>query len=354
MPSIFFNVLSYEPFSGNSLLQLSLFAASILLTIIIGKILFVIIKSQAKKIMPPTKRKFDGLLLEAIDKQLLLILFSAGAIIGLKFLSLDTPTMNTISNLVWSLFTITIASVMIKLVDAFLEEYLVPMTAMKGAKIDNQMIPTISTAIKIIIAIIAIAILLNIFGYNVTAILAGLGIGGLAIAFAAQATIADVFGGISLLTSKPFRIGDTIQVDNITGTVKKIGIRTTRITGLDKSEITFSNAKLASSVIKNISSGTEQRVELNLGITYNTPAEKIQFARETIKKIILEHPGCANDPIIYFSDFKEFSLNIFIIYFIRDKDWINVRHEINMKIKEEFDKNKIEFAFPTQTVYLAK
>jgi len=354
MSALFIDALLFQPLFGNTLEQIIFFAASILLTIAAGKIIFDLFKTGAKKIFAGTKNKFDDLLFEAVGKRIFLILFTIGAIIGTGFLSFGAEATLLVNSIVWSVLTVTIASVMIKLVDSFLEKYLLPMTAMKGAKIDNQMIPTISTAIKIIIVIIAIAVILHFFGYDVTAILAGLGIGGLAIAFAAQATIADIFGGISILTSKPFRIGDTILVEGISGRVKKIGIRTTRIQGFDKSEITFSNAKLASAIVKNLSSGTEQRVELNIGVTYNTPNEKLQSACDTIKKIILEHPGCSNNPMIYFSDFKDYSLNIVVIYFITEKDWVPVRHEINMKIKQEFNRNKIEFAFPTQTVYLAK
>ncbi len=341
-------------FLGNSLSGLFLFAVSILLSIALGKIFYHFFKKHAEKIREKTKHRLEAIIVRIIDKPLLLMLFLAGFAIGLRFLSIETGLLSLIYSAFWAIMTLLSAWIVIRIIDSVTKEYIVPLSLATGLKIDDSIAPALGTAAKIIVITIATTIILTIFGYNVTAILAGLGIGGIAIAFAAQQTIADIFGGVSILTSRPFRIGDTILVEGITGTVKKVGLRTTKLTGLDKSEITFSNAKLANAIIRNLSTGIEQRVELNLGLTYNTPKEKIQLACDLVKNIIFEHPQCANNPMIYFSDFKDYYLNILVIYFITHKDWVPVRHEINLKIKEAFDKNKIDFAFPTQTIHMAK
>lgn len=349
-----FDAIASQSAFGNSPTQLLLFTASVLLCLAIGTISFKILKIHARKIADKPANKIDNVILETLDKSFFLLLFVIGLVIGIQFLSIDSTIAKDLQAILGTLTTILSAWLLIKFVDAFTEHYIIPTRAIAGQRIDENLLPVFKNIFKVIILAIAAIMILNSFGYNVTAILAGLGIGGIAIAFAAQQTIADIFGGVSLLTSKPFIVGDTIQVENVTGTVRKVGIRTTRIKGLDNSEITFSNAKLANAIIKNLSSGREQRVEMNIGIPYNTPHEKVQAACETLKKIILVHEDCADNPIVFFSEFKDHALNINVIYFIKEKDWMQTKHEINMKILEEFNKRKIEFAFPTQTIRMEK
>ena len=211
---------------------------------------------------------------------------------------------------------------------------------------------------KAAILLIALIIILSNFGYDVTALIAGLGIGGLAVAFAAQATIADAFGGLSIFTSKPFVVGDIVKTPDAFGTVEEVGLRYTRIRTLDKRLLVIPNSKVANGIIENVSTEPASRIQLHLGLTYATPAKKIRLAKETILKIIKSNPGCAKDPLlaaqVTFSEFKDYNLDIWVIYFVDKDNWIDVQGQINEAIKEEFEKAKIEFAFPTQTIHLAK
>jgi MscS family membrane protein len=235
------------------------------------------------------------------------------------------------------------------------EKILKPMTRKTDSKLDDQLLPILSKSVKVIIWIMAAIIIIRSFGYDVTAILAGLGIGGLAFAFAAQKTIADIFGGISILSSKPFVIGEMIESGGVLGKVEEIGLRTTKIRDLDGRVVTVPNSVIAEEKIKNIDSEPTRKILMNLGLTYDTSTQKIEKAMEIIKKSVNSNRGCQKEPLIFFTEFKDFSLNLLVIYYIADKEtWQQVRHEVNMEIKREFDKEKISFAFPTQTVHLQK
>lgn len=346
--AIAFDALLSQKFFGNSTMQLLLFAASVLACLAIGTLFYNFLKTRAKKISDSTKNKLDDVILETIDKSFFLVALAIGFALGSNFLSLETGSIQQLQIMSGAIITILVSWLSLKFIDSFTEHYIVPLKYISGQRIDENLLPIFKNIFKAIILIIAAVIILRGFGYDVTAILAGLGIGGIAIAFASQQTIADIFGGVSLLTSKPFRVGETIQVEGITGTVKKVGIRTTRIKGIDNSEITFSNSKLANAIIKNISVAKEQRVELNIGLSQNNSHEKIQAACDTIKKIVSSCNHCAENPTVFFWDYKENALMIQAIFFIKEKEWQKTRHEINLKIFEELKKQEIDFASPMQ------
>jgi MscS family membrane protein len=189
--------------------------------------------------------------------------------------------------------------------------------------------------------------------------LVGLGIGGIAIAFAAQQTIADVFGGVSIFTSKPFVVGDRIEFDTTVGVVEQVGLRYTRVRTNDQQLLTVPNAKLSGSIITNLENTVKRRIELRLGVTYDTSVKKLEAAKQTISRILSENELVEKDPVplVVFRDFKDSSLELFVLYFVQTPDWRiaqETRDRINFQVKSEFEKQKIEFAYPTSTVYLKK
>ncbi|MCD6434545.1 MAG: mechanosensitive ion channel family protein [Candidatus Diapherotrites archaeon] len=343
-----------QQYFGNTVMQYLLFFATIILAAVIGKIVAFVIKNYLKRAAEKTKTKMDDVLIATIEKPIILIVLVFGIGIALQFLTLAEVFSRFAHNLLNVVAIVAVAWFLVRIVDSFSEHFLKPFFKQTGTRLDDTLLPVINKGIKYAIIAFAFIIILSAFGYDITAIVAGLGIGGLAIAFAAKETIADAFGGLSIFASRPFVIGDWVKINNIVGRVEDIGLRYTRIRNLDKRIVTIPNSKLASSIIENISSAPKRRIVLDLGLTYNTGIRKFKKAKEIVREIINKHPGCEDEPIITFSEFKDFSLNLKVIYYIKDKDWIRVRGEINEAIKEEFEKAKIEFAFPTQTIYLEK
>jgi small-conductance mechanosensitive channel len=210
--------------------------------------------------------------------------------------------------------------------------------------------------LKGIIWAVGLLFILSNLGVNVTSLIAGLGIGGIAIAFALQNILGDLFSSFAIYFDKPFRVGDFIVVGNYKGSVEKIGIKTTRLKSLQGEELVISNRELTSAKIQNFGKIKERRVALKIGVTYNTPLEKLKAIPKMIEDIIKSVESARFDRA-YFVAYGDFALLFEIVYFVESSDYVvhlKAQQEILLKIKEEFEKQGIEFAYPTQTIYLKK
>jgi small-conductance mechanosensitive channel len=200
---------------------------------------------------------------------------------------------------------------------------------------------------------VALLILDNL-GFNITTLVAGLGIGGIAIALAAQHILGDLFASLSILLDKPFRVGEFIIVGDMLGLVEYIGLKTSRIRSLSGEELVFSNSDLLSSRIRNYKTMRERRVVFSVGVEYSTPFEKVKRIPRTIREIIQSIEGTRFDRS-HFSAYADSSLNFETVYYVLDPDYnryMDVQQAINLGIFEAFEKEGVIFAFPTRTVHL--
>lgn len=222
----------------------------------------------------------------------------------------------------------------------------------------NKMMPIIKRTILVIVWLIGIVMALSNVEVNISALLGTLGIGGIAFALAAQDTVKNVFGAFTILTDKPFSIGDTIRVDSYEGTVVDVGVRSTKIMNYDKRIITFPNYKITDTSIVNISSEPMRRVVLNLGLTYDTTSEKMKEALELLKSIPKRVENVSSNPsdiVAVFTEYSDSALVIMYIYFIEKQgDILGVTSNMNMEILAAFNKAGLNLAFPTRTVYIQK
>ncbi|MBU0662200.1 mechanosensitive ion channel family protein [Candidatus Micrarchaeota archaeon] len=345
---------------GSSLIDYALFFITLVISGIVGKVLYYIIKVYGKRLAAKTKSDFDDILLEIIQEPVVFLLIILGIATGFEmFLRPGIGSVagigDTVYNIIGTLVIMVVAWFAVRLVDAIIVHFVTPLTKHTKSKLDDQLIPILSRLSKACIIIMAGIIVLSNFGYDVTALIAGLGIGGLAIAFAAKDTLANIFGGFAIFASKPFSVGDMIEFGDVLGTVKEVGLRTTRLKNLDDRMVTLPNSKISDAIVTNISSSPTRKIRMHIGITYDTPVTKMRLAEKLLAEIINKTAGCRKKPDTYFTDFKDFYLDLFLIYHIEDKEnWMRIKHDVNYKIKEAFDKNKIDFAFPSQTVYLKK
>jgi small-conductance mechanosensitive channel len=205
--------------------------------------------------------------------------------------------------------------------------------------------------------IVGLILVLSNLGFNVNSLIAGLGIGGIAIAMAVQGVLQDLFSAFSIYFDKPFVVGDTIKVGNDIGTVEKIGIKTTRLRSLSSNEeLVISNTELTSARVQNFKKINERRVSLTLGVLYGTPNEKMKKIPEMVKRIVNGVEKARFDRA-HFSTFNASSLDFDVIYFIESDDYVRymeAQQEINLELKGEFEKEGIGMAYPTQTIYLNK
>jgi len=204
--------------------------------------------------------------------------------------------------------------------------------------------------------IIAILMILSNLGINITSLVAGLGVGGLAIAFALQQVFADLFASFAIYFDKPFKVGDFIAVGNSYGTVEKIGIKTTRLRALQGEELVISNQELTSARVQNYGKMEERRVAFTIGVTYDTPNDKLKRIPDIISTI-LEKQENARPEWVRFKEFGDSAFIFEVVYYALTSDYykyMDTREQVNLAIREAFEKEGIDFAYPTQTIYVQK
>jgi len=278
-------------------------------------------------------------------------------IIGLHFFFLlifkDTETIKNILN---TLVIYTVFWAILSITEA-LRGLIYSATGKFNAELSKEIGNFIIAILKILIAGIGLGAMLQVWGINVTALVASLGIGGLAFALAAKDTAANLFGSFSLLADKSIRIGEWIKVNGVEGTVETIGMRTTKIRSFQKSLITVPNHIVANNPIENFSRRGIRRIKMHIGLTYSTNSEQIRKIMKDIKEMLKGHEGISQSDslMVNFDTFGDSSLNIFIYTFTKTANWakyLEIREEVNLQIMKIVEDNGSSFAFPSQSIYV--
>ncbi|WP_181304938.1 mechanosensitive ion channel family protein [Rufibacter sp. XAAS-G3-1] len=224
------------------------------------------------------------------------------------------------------------------------------------SKLDDQLVPFFVDFTKVIIVIIGFFVILGaVFKVNVAGMVAGLGVGGLAIAFAAKESLENLLASFTIFLDHPFVVGDLVQVGEITGTVEKIGFRSTRIRTLEKSYVTLPNKSMIDKPLDNLTLRTFRRVKFDIMLTYGTTSEQLKAIVADIQHFIDNYPRTNQEGRVRFMNLSPHAKEIMVLYFIDTVDWdeyINIKEEINYQIVGMVEKHGAEFAHPTQTLYV--
>jgi small-conductance mechanosensitive channel len=207
---------------------------------------------------------------------------------------------------------------------------------------------------QLILWVVVFLLILDNLGVNITGLLAGLGIGGIAVALAVQNILGDLLASLSIVLDKPFIIGDFIVVVKLSGTVEHIGLKTTRIRSLSGEQLIFSNNDLLKSRIHNYKRMDERRIIFKFGVVYQTPLEKLRLIKEMVTDIIEKQEGARPDRV-HFKEYGDSSLVFEVVYFVANPDfnrYMDVQEKINLEIFRRIHEEGIEFAYPTQTIYV--
>ncbi|MCB2204038.1 mechanosensitive ion channel family protein [bacterium] len=235
--------------------------------------------------------------------------------------------------------------------------YFEVLAARTESKFDDLLVPMIRRALKIIVIAFGLLFIADNLNIDITSLLAGLGIGGVAFALAAKDTVENLFGSLTVMFDKPFEIGDWIRIGDVDGTVEEVGFRSSRIRTFYNSQITMPNSRLVSAAVDNMGRRRYRRLSATLGVQYDTPPEKIEAFCEGIREIIRQHPYTRKDfYMAYFNEFADFSLNILLYVFHETPDWateLRERHRLLLDIVRLAKRLGVEFAFPTQTLHMS-
>jgi len=285
----------------------------------------------------------------AVKRYLLPILYFSAFYLCTKILTL-TDTLQKILTAASTLFAIVLGAVFLSSLAGFF------FARMRRGKDESGELAVkwMAGIVKILIWGLGLVLFLDNIGVKVTSLVTGLGIGGVAIAFAAQSVLTDIFCFFTIFFDKPFEIGDFIIAGEQMGTVEHIGVKTTRLRALSGEQLVFSNADLTGSRIRNYKTMEQRRIVFTLGVTYDTPAEKLRQIPGLIQEIV-ESAEDVSFGRAHFSSYGPYSLNFEIVYFVLGSDYdryMDVNQQINLKIKEAFERLGVEFAFPTQSILL--
>ncbi len=339
---------------GNELWKYLFSLLYIFLAFYVSKLLDHLTRIWLKKWAERTQTKFDDLVLDLLNGPVKVVAFMIFLRIGLDVF--DWPEM--VQKVLSKGFTVVVAASLtymgLKFVDLVLGYWRQRAAVQENQSFNQQLFPIIRKSLKAFIIVVAVLVTLDNLGVNITAVIASLSIGGLAVGLAAQDTLANLFGAVAVFVDKPFKIGDRIQLDAVDGTVESIGMRSTRVRNLDGHLVTIPNKTMGNTTITNITARPSIKTVMNIGITYDTPVERVKRAIALIEEVFQGHPK-TKDLIISFNKFENCSLNIMVVHWWDGTDFrvcLGGLQEMNLALKERFDRERISFAFPTQTLYV--
>lgn len=343
-------------FYGNTVLAYATALLIFLVSSSILKIVKTVVLHRLKRWAKKTETTLDDLIISLLDRCFLPPLYFGILYFSLRTLVLS-PALLRLLNIAGVLI-ITFFGV--RAITQFLDYLLRRTFVEKGDEEEmesrEKRLQGIMPALRVLVWGLGLVFLLDNLGFKISTVIAGLGIGGIAVALAAQAVLGDLFSYISVLLDRPFEVGDFIIVEDQMGVVEKVGIKTTRLRSLGGEQLIFSNSYLTSSRIRNFKRMERRRVLFRIGVTYQTPLERLKEIPETIRSIIESVENATFDRCHFFA-FGDSSLDIETVYYVESNDYalfMDVQQAINLAAMEALEEKGVEFAYPTQTLFLNK
>ncbi len=336
-------------FFDNTVFKYLIALGMLVLLTIVFRIVSKVLVAVLDKLSMKTTNQAVALLMRA-DKKLMPIVWYLPVYIASRYLTLPDKVKNFIGIIGLLIVTFCVVRYAVDVVKVAVSEYVrrnggSPMLSHSAGIIAN-----------IVLWAMALLFLLSNFGFNVTTLLTGLGIGGMAIALASQTLLGDLFNYFTIIIDQPFTIGDTVKVGGVTGTIKSIGLKGTRLTSTTGEQVVMSNTDMTKSVLLNFNVMNKRKVTTKIGIKYDTPAEKAKEIPSVVRHIVEAAPDTEFGRA-HFYEFGDSSLNYEIVYFIMDKDYdmyMDRLQQVNFAILDEFTKMGVEFAFPSHSIYMEK
>lgn len=335
---------------NNTVLDYLIFLACTLVGLLLVWILSRFLLGRLIKRAEKTKSTVDDVITGMIKKRLVPLAYLVVLFLSIQIL-VFTPQISIAINAVFLALIIIMGAMFASSLLVFLfSKY----WKNRNTGESNEMaLRLLAYVIKAAVWIVALFLFLDNLGIKINSLIAGLGIGGIALAFAAQSVLADIFCFFSIFFDRPFEIGDYIEIDEHMGTVEHIGIKTTRLRSLSGEQLVFSNTDLTNSRIKNYKTMRKRRISFTLQVRYDTAHDSLREIPGMVKEIIDGTP-CASFDRAHFSEFGDFSLDYTVVYYVLSgdyKEYMDVHQDILLKINDAFKKSNIKFAYLTSTVY---
>lgn len=320
---------------------------------LVGKLVSWSGASLFRKLAARTRNGVDDQLVQTMRRPLVTLITVISCVLGYQQLDAPEHIDRWMERVFHVLVALAVTWAIVRVLDTLVGAYLRNRHARNEDADNVQLLPVVRSSVKALLWGLGVVVALNNAGYDVGALLAGIGIGGLALAMAAKDTLANIFGGVTVFTDKPFRVGDRVRLNGHDGIVEEVGIRSTRIRAMEGPMVVVPNNKFTDSVVENVSLEPSRRVRHELGLVCSTTCAQIEQALAILHDLVNDHrEHLEADHAAYFSAFKESSLNLVFIYHIRKGGEIfHVQTRVNLDLLDRFRKAGLEFAYPTSVQY---
>ncbi len=339
---------------GMPLLMWLLAAAIALGVIVVLRLVQAVVARRLARLAKRTETRIDDLFLEVVNRTKFLFLLVVGLYAGMYVLALPEDLRDLVESVIVVAFLVQAAIWGSHLVAGWLARQAKRRVAEDAA--GATALSVLGTPARFVVWVIAALIALDTLGIDVTALIAGLGIGGIAIALATQNILGDLFASLSIVLDKPFVVGDYIVVGDQMGTVERIGLKTTRVRSLSGEVVVFSNADLLQSRVRNYKQMFERRIVFGFGVVYRTPIDRLEEIPGILREIIEAQDHTRIDRV-HFKSLGDFSLDFEAVFYMTVPDYavyMDTQQAINLALMRRFESLGVEFAYPTQTVFVEK
>lgn len=320
------------------------FGVALLLRLVKGAVV-----SYSRKIAAKTTTEFDDAWVQVIDATAWFFYLAVGALGSRIFLDLNAQAGKILERGLFILVGVQLTL----WVQAGITSFLGVWAKKAGTSEAGTAAAAIRFVARLILWTALLLVVLSNLGVELTTIVAGLGVGGVAAALAVQKVLGDLISGLSMYFDRPFDIGDFVIVGDVLGNVTKIGLRTTRIDSLGGEKVVYPNGELVSKCIRNYQRMRERRIVFHFGIEYGLSTKKVQAARDIAREVVESMEGVRFDRA-HFQNFGDYSLNFEVVYYVLSADYsryMDLQHDINMELYRRFEEEEIPFAFPTRTLH---
>jgi MscS family membrane protein len=316
---------------------------------VVGVVASWICKNILGRIFAKTKMRIDDILLASIQGPLVAIIVFLGIRMGIDEMTVEPGVAPWINKAIVILIAFAVARALQKLLDGLIEEYLVPYVQKTEGNLDDQLLPILRKTANVVVYVIAAIFAIREAGYDIGALLAGLGIGGVAIALAAKDTLSNFFGSVSVFVDRPFMINDRVKVAGYDGMIVEIGIRTSRLKTLDNRIVTLPNSVFSAGAIENVSSEPSTKVASVVELDPSIGSVGAARAVEVLREVADARSGLEPGTIASLTGFGDSSYKFTYIVFVKkDADYFGTLNELNLEMLKRLEKEKLPLATPTR------
>ena len=335
--------------------RLLLLALALVLIFILRRVLTRIMIAPLRRMAKRTDSTYDDQALDAVIMPLRIIIVAIGVLVSAEILAVGDSIDAFIQTLGRSLIIVGVLMIMYRFVDLVAANS-AQLAAITGMQIEEQLLPFVRTAIRFIAIAIGLVIILQEWGYDVSGLIAGLGLGGLAFSLAAQDTVANLFGFVAIVSDNPFDVGEFIKTPDVEGVVEHVGLRSTRVRQLDQAVVYVPNNKLANSAILNWSRLEKRRLNFVLGVTYEAGSGDIRVLLHRVREMLKAQEDVDPETIVvFFTDFGDSALNILVRAYLMIADWTiftSEKERLQLEVMDIVDELGMSIAFPSTSIYI--